>query len=480
MPVLLAQPKQFNLISGNCQLFNGNVYAFGISGQKQNSSCVIYKLNQQLKVQDSLIVNLGKTPADNYLQVFSDTLHNYLNVYIQRKDKKLITILRLNKLFELTATIEDVDVARLNSISNFENELFYYKNDVYTVKSQTDTGGKQFYLNKYTLKSELKNFEYEPKWQFPFERKNINSAHIFYADKKQVMLYVNVSGGLKFGQWILKVNSVTGKLIRGTKLNDKGESTSYQYGTFLMDTTSKTLSVIGQRFTEAQFDQRTNKLAISNALFASIYLMDIDSAGEVILKQDFKIPINEPKTTSKKTISNYLLRLNNLNKNREGFSFNGDIYKNTNTTLCYLYANTVSYKLITEDETLVLEKNSVGTNPAIEKYYFNTDKMDMNGKLCVDSLVQFETIFYKGLNFPIKKYFKTVDNSPVWLLTRSDIKKNSINYTVLSPVNKIYQLTVVDDILKSKDPSIIILSPTQFILSSQEEYGKFQLKLVAW
>lgn len=73
-----------------------------------------------------------------------------------------------------------------------------------------------------------------------------------------------------------------------------------------------------------------------------------------------------------------------------------------------------------------------------------------------------------------------MDNNPTWLLTRSDIKKNSINYTVLGLVNKIYQLTTLDEILKSKNPSMITLSQTQFILSSQEEDAKFQLKLISW
>ena len=479
--MFIAQTQQFNLSKGNCQLYNGYFYTFGISTQKQNSQFIIYKLDQKLKTLDSSKIDIGKTTLDNFLQVSSDTLHGFLNVYVQRKDKKIVTIFRFNRLFERIATIENVDIARLNSISNFENELYYCKNDVFTIKNQTDTSGKQFYLNKFSLRSELKNFEYEFKWQFPFERKNINSAHIFYADSNAAYLYVNVTSGLKFGQWILKINAKNGKLIRGTKLNDKGETTSYQYGSFLIDTAKKTLSLIGQRFTIAQFDQKANKLAISNSPFVSVYLIEIDSAGDVLSKQDFKLPINEPKTASKKVISNYILKINYLNKNKEGsYSFEGDSYKNTDNTLCYLYTNTTLYNLINEDETLTLEKNSMGSNLMIEKYYFNTDKMDMNGKLCIDSLSQFETFFYKNLNFPIKKQFKLSDSNPQWLLTRSDLKKNNINYTVLSPVNKIYQLTKADEILKSKDPAIITFSKTQFLLISQEEESKFQLKLIAW
>ncbi|MEO6303931.1 MAG: hypothetical protein ABIP51_12245 [Bacteroidia bacterium] len=479
--LLNAQNKQFNVSKGNCQLFSGKLYSFGISTQKQNAACIIYKLDLQLKIVDSLTLDLGKANLTDFLQLSSDTLHNFLNIYIQRRDKKTVTILRFNKLFEKIVTIEDVDVARLNSISTFENELFYFKNTVYTVKAQSDTSGKQFYLNKYVLKSELKNFEYEPKWQFPFERKNINSAHIFYADTNAVLLYVNVSGGLKLGQWILKVNAKTGKLIRGTKLNDKGETNSYQYGNYYMDTAKRTLSVLGQRFTETQFNQKEKKLAISNAPFVSFYLIEIDSAGEVLSKLDFKIPVNEPKTTSKKVVSNYLLRIASLNKSKDGtVTFEGDAYRNTDNTLCYLYANTAIYKLIVEEDVLVFEKNTLAANAMIDKYYVSTDKMDMNGKICIDSLAQFENLFYKNSNFAVKKQFKQNDNGPVWLLTRSDLKKNSIDYTVLAPVNKAYALTKQDEPLKAKDPAIIVLSKTQFIISSQEEESKFQMKVFTW
>lgn len=481
LPTFFGQTQQFNFYNGNSQLFNKQLYSFGIQTQKQNALCIIYKLDLNLKNRDSLKIDLGKIQPEDFLQLYSDTLHDFLNIYVQQKNKKLVTVLRFNKAFERVATIENVDIARLNSISAFENELFYYKKDVYTIKNQTDTSGKQFYLNKFSLKSEIKNFEYEFKWQFPFERKNINSAHIFYADSNAVFIYVNVSGGVKFGQWILKINAKTGKLIRGTKLNDKGETATYQFGGYYLDSTKKTLSLLGQNFTQAQFDQKENKLAISNAPFVSVYLIEIDSAGEVLLKQNFKLPINEPKTTSKKIISNYIFRINSVNKDKEGsITFEADVYKNTDNALCFLYSNTSQYHLRLEEDNLLLEKSSLGTNLMIEKYYFNNDKMDMNGKICVDSLSQFETLFYKNLNFPVKKQFKIVDDNSIWLLSRSDLKKNVINYTTLNPVNKIYQLNKVDDILKSKEPLLINLSSSQFIIATQEELGKYQIKLVEW
>ena len=124
---VFSQTLNISLTKGNSQLFNNYLYTFGISIQKQNAACVIYKLDLKLKIIDSSIIDLGKSPLDNFLQTNSDTLHGFLNIYVQRKDKKQVTVIRFNKLFERIAIIENVDIARLNSISNFETELFYHK-----------------------------------------------------------------------------------------------------------------------------------------------------------------------------------------------------------------------------------------------------------------------------------------------------------------------------------------------------------------
>jgi hypothetical protein len=69
------------------------------------------------------------------------------------------------------------------------------------------------------------------------------------------------------------------------------------------------------------------------------------------------------------------------------------------------------------DEKLVLEKNAVTINPLIEKFYVTPDKLDMNGKLQIDTLNQFEKLFYKQLNFPVKQDFKIgSDNNSIWVL----------------------------------------------------------------
>ncbi|MCE3226492.1 MAG: hypothetical protein K0S32_1043 [Bacteroidetes bacterium] len=439
---------------------------------------MVYKIARDLKVNDSLSVDAGKASADDFLQITSDTLHDFLNIYIQKKEKKIVRIIRLDKNLKQVADVSDVDVARLNAIAAFESEIFYYKKDVYTIRAVSqDSSGKQFFLNKYSLKAEDKNFEYEQKWQFPFERSNINSAHVVSADKQFVFLYVNVHDGAKKGQWVLKINAVSGTLIRGTKLTFKGDPGFYAYGKIMRDSTEGMIYAMGQKLSETELDQKENKFNILSKPAVVIYLSRIDSAGELLDKNEYKIPIVEPK--GNKTPNSYLVRMQKLKKKDGNLSFDLDVYKGSNMG-CYSYCNTTSHNLIWE-EGFVLEKTSVSTNTLVEKYYFNKDKLDMNGKLCIDSLNEFEKFYYKSIPFEVKTGYKFDDlNNVVILLKKSDAKKAQDNYSILNTVNKNLLITRIDDINKNEEPGIIVLTKNQYLIKRQIAPGKFQLKIGAW
>ncbi|WP_317898198.1 hypothetical protein [Aurantibacillus circumpalustris] len=487
--IVKGQSKEFALHKGNCQLYSGSLYNFGISVRKQNLLLSVYKLDHDLNILDTNFVDIGKDVPESYLESYSDTLHGFLNIYFQKKgnagnssSKNNVNILRFNKKFELIAKLENVEIARLNNTSLFTNEVLYAKNAVYTIKTESDTSGTQFYLNKYLLKSETSNFDYEFKWQFPFERKNIHAAHIFYANKNDIFLFVTVSDGIKNGEWQLKINAETGELKKATKLNNKGDDDIYFYGDAYIDKNYKSISFIGQKFTESQFSRKENKLLISKSPQLVIYYIEIDSLGEIKIKEDFKVPINDTKTGVKKTTSNFMLRFSDLRKNPDGkISFTGDIFKSFSSNVCYLYSNTTLFNLIPNEDRLVLERNVISPNLLIEQYFQTLDKLDLNGKLCIDSVKQYELLFYKPLNFPIKQYFKLdQEKNPVWILSKHLTRNNLVNYSFLSPVKKIYKINTIEEIKESTIPLITTISPEIFVISSQIEEVKYQLKLYKW
>ena len=476
------QIMEFNLEKASCQKYKSMFYVYGLSAGPKMTAMCIYKLNYQLKTLDSIIVNLDNTSPEGYLHTYSDTLHDYLNIYLQKKDKKQVTIIRLNKNFELVASIENVDVARLNSVSGFENDLFYFKNSVYTVKTQDDSSGKQFYLNKYSLKSDVKNFEYAPDWQFPFERKNINSVHIFYADHKQVAMYVTVHSGLKQGQWILRINAKNGSLIRGTKLNERGDQSVYEFGNFIADTIKKTFTFSGQLFNEKQWPENVKQPAIMNSPNVFIYLIQIDSLGDIIARDNFKAPIIDLKQGVKKNGGSYLLRISNMFKTNEDKLFlETDIFRSLDNLQTFLYSNTSFLIISPGDEQLVLEKCSIAVNTQIETYFATSDKLDLNGLLSNDSTGQFEKLYFKPLTLPVKLAFKlNAAGDALWLLKKSYSKKNTVNFTLLAPEKNKYQLTNLDDFPKSTEPQCTILTKDVFILYNQVSDKKLRLKLVGW
>lgn len=460
-------------------MFAGNLYTFGLTVRSKSTALNIYKIDFKLNVTDSFFVSLGKIAIDEFLLLSSDTLHDFLNVYVQKKEKKLVHVLRFNKQLNLIASIENVDIARLNSISAFESEIAYHQHDVYTVKViNSDTSGRQFYLNKFTLKSETKNFEYDLKWQFPFERKNINSAHIAMINSSFVLVYVNVTDGIKAGQWLLRVDPVKGTLIRGTKLNDKSKPGFYSFGAASYDSISKNLFMLGQKIPASDFSQKDNTLNIINKPITTAYLVQIDSLVELVSREEFKIPVSDSKMN--KSPVGYLLRFTKLKKMKDSdLLFEIDLYKGNNT--CYLYSNTVANTISLAEDKVTMGKMSVSTNSLIEKFYVNNDKSDMNGKLCVDSLNQFEKLYYKTIPFEVKTSFKIDDaNASAWLLKKSDAKGLKENYTLLNQLKKVYGLTLLEEIDKSENPQIFIIGNTTFMLSKQITPEKFELKLSTW
>ena len=69
LPTFFGQTQQFNFYGGNSQLFNKQLYSFGIQTQKQNALCIIYKLDLNLKTRDSLKIDLGKIQPEDFLQL---------------------------------------------------------------------------------------------------------------------------------------------------------------------------------------------------------------------------------------------------------------------------------------------------------------------------------------------------------------------------------------------------------------------------
>lgn len=478
-----AAPAQlFNLSQANGICFNGNLFVFGLREQSNTSHLLIYKLNQKAAKLDSFQLHLGNLKASAYLQLSADSLHDFLNVYVQQKNAKEAQIIRFDKNFQFIANIEKTDIARLNNSALFSSGKLYFNKDVYTVKVISDTGGKQFYINKYQLKSTNENFDYSLQWQFPFERKNVEEAHLFYVDKNVLMLYVYVSKGIKKGQWVLKLHGNSGELIKATKLNSLNEASTLVYGLHHFDKNKKSIHVFGQEFNASQLDFETSLFQITDATHAELFHLELDSIGNLIQKQSFKLPIQLVSSGSKRSKSSVLMKLLSVQQTDLGdFTFETDIYKNNQGEKCFLYANSLFLQLKKTEDQYQAGKTVISNNKLIEDYYYSADKNDLNGKICLDSVAFLPKFYSSQPNFPVKLKFKLDSTAnPCWILNKHTFHKNNVNTSVLHPVNKIYKLETYSDILENKSPRIIFISDEKLITFQQKDENLVEINLFNW
>ena len=270
-------------------------------------------------------------------------------------------------------------------------------------------------------------------------------------------------------------------LKKGTRVHFINDADFYYYGGVICDTISGSYIVTGQKYSANEFDQKEGKIAISPKL-SCIYLCEIDSSGEINSSNEFKFTVAEPKGYVNKIPANYLLRIVDFKKEKDGgYALETDAFKATGNQLCYSFCNSSIIRLSEVDGNITAEKYNPGTNILIEKFLQSNDKTDMNGRVCADSISEMEKLSYKKISMQVKLGYKLDgNNNPIWLLKKSETAKANENYSVLAPVKRVYQVTKIADVAKAENPAFILISSDRFLLARQMAADKFSLQLFNW
>lgn len=483
--VTVARSQHISLPLQNAGItgYRQQVFCFGLQEDNKSLFLKLYRLGTDMRITDSSSLALGKSrKAADFLQLTCDTLHDFLNIYLQQKDNKEVTIYRFTRNMESLATIAHVDIARLNNSSLFSHETLFYKQWVYSLKTENDSSGKQFYVNKYELKSEKENFDYSFKWQFPFERKNVASAQLFYANSRFVMLFAAVNEGPKTGQWILKLDASTGTLAKAVKLNAKTENASYFFGQVVEDRADNSLLISGQKLTANQFDPSSGKVNLAAAPHLLVYTLKVDSLCDIADKTEHKIPIVDVASGPKKTVGSFVLRMVKIARQPDGkLCIEADLFRSSGGASCFFYVNTVPLRFSLGENGLTLEKTILQQNKLIEDFYATGDKLDLNGKLCRDSSGGFERLYHKTLPFPVKLGYRVdAEGNGKWLLTKSNGAKKNVTVSVLGPQNKVYQLNQLELLSKTVNPNFVVTTTGGLWIGTQSDIGKYELKIYNW
>lgn len=484
--IVNAQSINKNLIKAKSLFFRDNIYVYGFNKTKNELIFKFFKFNKQLNLSDSNFVSLGDDDAEDFLDISADTIHGYLNFYLQKSDSKnLATLIRSNDSLRLICKAENFEAGKINSLTAFENEIYTFKNATYTIRASEDSTGKQFFLSKYEITSDKKPFEYKPVWQYPLEKKNINATHIFYANEDVLFIYVNILSGEKQGQWVLKLNAKTGKLIKGLRLNEKSDNRTFVYNAFYYDQKNKHMLVTGNIYSDDQLDIEENNFTFKNQdKKNTFFFMGIDSLCENITRNEKTVPfvfaINKPVT---KEIAQYHVKIKEIKKTGENeYRAYAALYKNLNKDLLFIYETGFFMNFTVNEMDVEFYSDKIYFNCSSLKCFVNFDTKDINGKIELKSILEFDKFLYKKPISDVELLFGKDDlKNPKWVLTKTDINSSikSFYEVKIGPKGTVHKLILENSkyqypqVYKAEDDKIILFN-------TNTESSNFSLSVKIW
>ncbi len=385
------------LINPNSIYYKQHLYVFGYQQKPKQLQFKCYRFSNNLQLKDSNEVDLGNYTPEQFLELTTDTLHNFLNFYFQLANQKnVVSLFRLNDTLGKICYTENYDANHINSLIAFDDEKFISNNDLYLVRTNIGTNGKQFYISKYQLKSITEPFEYDFKWQFALDRQFIHRTSVIYSDTNFVLIYVNVSDGLKKGQWILKLSSKTGELIRGTKLNTKGDTRHFLMSNYRYDLKQKTIDIIGSIYQNETIDFKKGISDFKNsAKTHQLFLIQIDSLGDVIARTEKSLPL--PLQSNKlNPSSNYHLKIREFTKTKDNnYNLWADLYE-SNSPLNLTYVSSWHLDLIATDIHFDITPSKFINGTSVIPNFISYDKGDAYGKYYLDVPSDYDKFKYKN------------------------------------------------------------------------------------
>lgn len=417
------------LQKANSLYFRNNIYVFGFVQDKSDLSFKLYKAASDLSSLDSVSNSLGKEKTESFLEVTSDTLHGYLNFYFHKSNNKnLATLLRYNDSLKMIAKVENFESNKINSLTSFENEIYTYKNSTYTIRTSEDSSGKQFFLTKYELISDKKIFEYKQSWQYPLEKRNINTARVLYADDNTLLMYVTILSGDRKGQWILKLNSRNGTIVKGIKLNSNGDERSYILSAFHFDVKNKQFLIAGNIYTKQQLDIETKNQAFTNLNKQNVFFfVRIDSAGGILSRDEKILPLvfaTAAKPGSKPAAPNmYHIKIKEIHKKSDTqFEMYCIVYRSAPSSLLFLYESGFVLNATIEELGAEIESGKIHNILASFPNLVNNDLKDINGKIELKSLHEFDKFLIRKPVSEVENNYGLSGLNPKWIICKRDAK----------------------------------------------------------
>lgn len=428
---VFSQVVQRTLLRAAACFYKQTMYVYGYEQRQDQLMFRCFSYNSDLALKDSAAFPLGKRNHNQYLDISCDTLHDVLNFYFQQADQKnRVSLCRLDSRLNILCTVNDYDANHVNAMTAFEEESYRYKQSLYVISTAEDSTGKQFYLSRSDVKAMNQPFEYTSKWQYAFERKHIQRATVITADSLQVVLYAHVNEGLKKGQWILRVNARNGTLIKGTRLNAKGDERHYLYSKAWYDAKDKSLDLAGSILPSAMIDFK-NATADFKMLSAThqVFLLHIDSLGEVTSRFEKALPL--PANVSKPGTAGTPLhiRIREFAKQSDkGFRIGADLYEQKPANVMSYYSSW-QVKLTPAEEGYSIQTSTVYPLPKLIPDLIGTTPGNAFGKIYLHSISDYDKFEYATPLNPVLIHSSAdAENRPILILKKVNILNGQKSY----------------------------------------------------
>ena len=468
------------LIHPHSFYFKQHVYVFGFQQKPKELQFKCYRYSNALQLKDSTEVNLGNYKPEQFLEITTDTLHSVLNFYFQLANQKnVVSLFRLNDTLGKIGFTENYDANHINSLTAFDDEKFISTNDLYLVRTSIDTSGKQFFVSKYQLKSITQPFEYDFKWQFALDRKFIHRASVVYSDTNFVLVHVNVSDGLKKGQWLLRLHAKTGELIKGTKLNLKGDTRHFLMSNYSYDLKLKTVDIIGSIYPNETIDFKKETSDFKNsAKTEQLFLIQIDSLGEVSSRTEksLTLPLQANKLNPSST---YHLKIRTFTKTKDhNYSLWADIYE-SNSPLILTYTSSWYLDLMATDIDFDLAPSKFVNGTSVLPNFISYEKGDAYGKFYLDSPGDYDKFKYKApKNSVVLKTGLDDINNTFFVFKKTDITNSTKQFYYVFLGKKGLENKVILKTNKGQQANLYFTNTKSYIsFLSNVENTQFEIKI---
>lgn len=268
------QSRFLSLSKGFALPFHGKIYVGGFD--TISKKITVFEIESSLKKKDSIQLSIAYNLLE-YYPITADTLHNYLQLIIQRKNATTVTVMRLRGC-KIVSTLENVEVPRLYHSSRPGN-YYFEANRYYKIEKQANNDFDRIRLTAFDISDTTGTISYIQKWNYTTDKPGVIAMNILSSTQQFVYIHAIRQNQMRYSSWLLKINRKNGQLIQAKRLENAGEDGILAVSDFWADTVNNYLVIGGQFYSQGEIKNSPDGM-IFQSHQPSVTVIKIDSLME--------------------------------------------------------------------------------------------------------------------------------------------------------------------------------------------------------